>query len=69
MAKQPRGTGNEDQGQPTGPLKPQPGDAEIEKANTPESIWSDVLMTCDDDTGVFFFRHNRKMYKRVIEFS
>jgi hypothetical protein len=69
MAKQPRGTKSENEGQDTGPLEPRPGDTPIEKTDTPESIWADVLLTCDDDTGVFFFRHKRKMYRRVIEFS
>ncbi len=50
-----------------GGLSPRPGDKEIKGTDTVDSVWSQVLLTCDDDTGVFFFRHKRRLFMRVVE--
>lgn len=50
-----------------GPFKPQTDDQEI-KAGTPApDVLAKVMLLCDDDTGVFFFRSKQKLYLRVIE--
>jgi hypothetical protein len=48
-------------------MVPQPDDVRITEVDTPDKIWSMVMIACDNDTGVFFFRHERKMYMRYIE--
>jgi hypothetical protein len=50
-----------------GPLKPQEGDEEIQDGTGPEQIVARVLLLCDDNTGVFFFRYKRKLYLRIVE--
>ena len=49
-----------------GPFKPQADDQEI-KADTPaEQVLAKIMLLCDDETGVFFFRSGAKLYLRVI---
>lgn len=50
-----------------GPMRPVDGDEPITKDETPEAIVANIMLTCDNDTGVFFFRHQRRLYRRVIE--
>ena len=50
-----------------GPLEPQEGDEEIKEGTSPEQIVARVLLLCDDNTGVFFFRHSRKLFLRIVE--
>jgi len=50
-----------------GPLAPQDGDQKIEDGTGADQILAQVLLLCDNDTGVFFFRHKRKLYLRIVE--
>ena len=50
-----------------GPFKPQQGDQEIPAGTEPQEVLAKIMLLCDDTTGVFFFRHNQKLYLRVIE--
>lgn len=50
-----------------GPLEPLPGEKPLKDTDTADQILSRVKLTCDDDTGVFFFRYERKLYMRIIE--
>ena len=54
--------------QPTcncGTLTPQDDDTLI-TAQTPEQIIAQVNTTCNDQTGVFFFRSGGKLYMRTV---
>ena len=50
-----------------GPLEPKPGEKPIKDGTTADQILAKVQLTCDDNTGVFFFRSDRKLYMRVVE--
>jgi hypothetical protein len=50
-----------------GSLVPQPNDIPITEVDTPDKIWNMVQVACDSNTGIFFFRHERRMYMRYIE--
>jgi hypothetical protein len=52
---------------PCGPLAATPSDIPITEVDTPEKIWSMVQVACDDNTGVFFFRDQRRIYLRYVE--
>lgn len=65
MAKAPATTPEETYG----PLEPEDGDTVITSADSPESIMSQVMIACDSNTGVFFFRYQRRLYMRVVEFE
>jgi hypothetical protein len=50
-----------------GPFKPQAHDHQIDRRTSAQEVLSMVMLLCDDDTGVFFFRYDQKLYLRVIE--
>lgn len=50
-----------------GPLEPRDGDEKLAAGMTPDEVVSRVMLVCDDDTGVFFFRHSRALYLRIVE--
>jgi hypothetical protein len=50
-----------------GPLAPQSGEKPIPPDATPDKILAQVMLACDDQTGVFFFRYNNKLYMRTVE--
>jgi hypothetical protein len=49
-----------------GPLTPQAGEKPIKDGTTPDSILSQIQLLCDDNTGIFFFRYNNKLYMRTV---
>ncbi len=65
MPKEPRAS-QSDSSSPCGPMKLTDGDIPITAVDTPDQIWSRVMINCDDNTGVFFFRYQRQMYMRFI---
>ena len=50
-----------------GPLEPQEGDEMIAEGTSADQVLARVLLLCDNDTGVFFFRHDRRLCLRVVE--
>lgn len=50
-----------------GELKPADGDRKLKPTDTADSIMTQIALLCDDDTGVFFFRHSGSLYLRVVE--
>lgn len=46
---------------------PLPGEKPIKDGTTADQIIAKVQLICDDHTGVLFFRHNQKLYLRIIE--
>ena len=48
-------------------LKPQADDQEIPEGTPPYDVLAKVMLFCDDNTGVYFFRHKGKLYLRLIE--
>lgn len=66
MAKKPR-TELEPGELCAGKLEPQPGDTKIKPTDTSDSVMAQVALLCDDNTGVFFFRHKTSLYMRVVE--
>jgi hypothetical protein len=54
---------------PFGDLTPQNGDIVLTSDDTPEKVMSQIMIASDDDTGVFFFRNQRRMYMRIVEFG
>lgn len=50
-----------------GILEPQKGDIVLTSDDTPEKVVSQVMIACDADTGVFFFRYQRRLYMRFVE--
>lgn len=54
---------------PYGNLTPQEGDIVLTADDTPEKIMSQIMIACDNDTGVFFFRYQRRLYMRFVEFG
>jgi hypothetical protein len=50
-----------------GPLKPKTNEKPIKEDTTADQILAKVQLACDDNTGVFFFRHNHKLYMRIVE--
>ncbi len=50
-----------------GPLEPQDNEKPIKDGTTPDQILSQITLACDDHTGVFFFRYNRKLYMRMVD--
>ncbi len=72
MAKGKKSTSKKDGGLNAGdfgPLKPEDGDRKIDVDEDPMQIISEVQLTCDDNTGVFFFRFKRALFLRVVEFQ
>lgn len=49
--------------------EPQEGDIVLTTDDTPEKVMSQVMIASDDDTGVFFFRYQRRLYMRLVEFG
>ena len=52
---------------PCGPLQPLPGEKPIPEGTSAEQVLAKVQLVCDDNTGVFFFRHKQKLYLRIVE--
>jgi hypothetical protein len=52
-----------------GLLTPRAGDRKIDRDEDPAQTIAEVQLTCDDNTGVFFFRHQRTLFLRVVEFD
>jgi len=50
-----------------GGLKPEAGEKPIPSQRSAEEVMNEVRLTCDDNTGAFFFRYNGKLYMRVVE--
>ena len=50
-----------------GPLKPLAGEKPIKEDTSAEQVLAKVQLACDDNTGVFFFRYDRKLYLRIVE--
>lgn len=50
-----------------GPLKPRAGEKPIKDGTTADQILAKVQLACDNETGVFFFRHNQKLYLRLVK--
>jgi hypothetical protein len=49
-----------------GALTPKSGEKPVSPDKTSDQIMNDVNLTCDDQTGVFFFRCNGKLYMRTV---
>jgi hypothetical protein len=49
-----------------GPLTPQQNDQQIPMDTQPQAVLAKIMLLCDDDTGVFFFRNNQNLYMRII---
>jgi hypothetical protein len=49
-----------------GPLTPQTDDQEILFATQPQEVIAKIMLCCDNQTGVFFFRNDQKLYLRVV---
>lgn len=54
---------------PYGDLTPKEGDIVLTADDTPEKVMSQIMIASDDDTGVFFFRYQRRLYMRIVEFG
>ncbi len=52
-----------------GSLTPQPDDQEIPVATPSQEVTAKIMLYCDNQTGVFFFRNNQKLYLRVVTAS
>lgn len=50
-----------------GPLAPQNSDQKIDPGTSPQSVLAKIMLICDDNTGVFFFRYNQDLYLRVVK--
>jgi hypothetical protein len=50
-----------------GPLEPKPSEKPIKEGTSADQILAKVQLACDDNTGVFFFRRDRKLYMRMVE--
>lgn len=49
-----------------GPLTPQPDDQEIQVGTPPQEVVAKIMLICSNQTGVFLFRNNQKLYLRVV---
>jgi len=54
---------------PYGNLTPQEGDIVLTVDDTPEKVMSQIMIAADNETGVFFFRYQRRLYMRFVEFG
>ncbi len=52
-----------------GSLTPIADDQQIPVATPPQEIISKIMLICDNQTGVFFFRNNQQLYLRVVTAS
>lgn len=50
-----------------GPLGPKPGEKPIKEGTSADQILAKVQLVCDDNTAVFFFRSDQKLYMRIVE--
>ena len=50
-----------------GKLQPEKGEKPIPDGTTADQLLAKVQLVCDDDTGVFFYRFNHRLYMRIVE--
>jgi len=50
-----------------GPLRPLPGEKPLKEGTSADTILAKVQLVCDDNTGVFFFRHKQQLYLRIVD--
>jgi len=50
-------------------LKPRTGEKPIPEGTSSDQILAKVQLVCDDDTGIFFYRYNHKLYMRIVDCS
>ena len=50
-----------------GPLAPLPGETPLAVGTSADTVVSQIMLECDDETGVFFFRFKRRLYQRVVK--
>lgn len=48
-------------------FRPLPGEKPIALGTSAESVLNQILLLCDGNTALLFFRHNRQLYLRIIE--
>ena len=50
-------------------MEPNDTDEPVNPYQSLESVWGSVQLIVDDHTGVLFFRHGHKLYRRIVRFD